>query len=154
MICRPKVGVLFAGVTEKNTRRGKISYHDCRVADHREADSLKCQERRARATLSRFLRTAAIRWTIFPCVSQVRKIESCSSNDTPTVMSFESEVRRVVNPLDLPFVRTICLLCGHQNCPERRRESLSILACCKCRVRAVERLKNLLARHDKDDRGK
>ena len=41
-----------------------------------------------------------------------------------------------------PLLRLRCV-CGHLNCPDCREVSFSILACCKCRARAIERLKEL-----------
>jgi hypothetical protein len=52
--------------------------------------------------------------------------------------------------LDWPFLRAKCLLCGHLNCPECREVSFSILACCKCRARAIKRLQDLQQPEDKE----
>ncbi len=56
--------------------------------------------------------------------------------------------------LDWPLLRTKCLFCGHANCPECREVSFSILACCKCRARAIKRLQDLQDALDKKDGGK
>lgn len=49
---------------------------------------------------------------------------------------------------DWPFLRAKCLLCSHENCPECREISTSILACCKCRAEAIKRLED---RHECQD---
>jgi len=53
--------------------------------------------------------------------------------------------------LDWPFLRAKCLLCGHLNWPECREVSFSILACCKCRARAIKRLQALQEPQNKED---
>jgi len=54
--------------------------------------------------------------------------------------------------LDWVFLRAKCLLCGHLNCPACREVSFSILACCKCRVRAIKSLQELQERQDTNDK--
>ena len=51
-----------------------------------------------------------------------------------------------------PLLRVRCLLCGHLTCPACREVSFSILACCKCRAKAIERLKDLQERQDTNDK--
>jgi hypothetical protein len=57
----------------------------------------------------------------------------------------------MAKPLDWPFLRVKCVLCGHRNCPECREVSCSILACCKCRARAVKRLHELHELQNKEE---
>ena len=59
----------------------------------------------------------------------------------------------MIKRLELPLLRVRCLLCGHLNCPDCREVSFSILACCKCRAKAIERLRDLQEHQDKEDGG-
>jgi hypothetical protein len=49
----------------------------------------------------------------------------------------------MANWRDWSIVRAKCLLCGHPNCPACREVSFSILACCQCRPKVIERLQEL-----------
>src|SRR5439155_17069329 len=55
----------------------------------------------------------------------------------------------MANQRDWPLLRSNCPLCGHPNCPDCREVSVSILACCKCRARAIKRLEDLQASRQK-----
>ena len=54
----------------------------------------------------------------------------------------------MANRLDWSIIRAKCLLCGHLNCPACREVSFSILACCQCRPRFIERLQELREHQD------
>src|SRR2546429_654713 len=57
----------------------------------------------------------------------------------------------MANQRDWPLLTSNCPLCGHPNCPDCREASVSILACCKCRARAIKRLEDLQKLQDKKD---
>ena len=57
----------------------------------------------------------------------------------------------MIKRLDWPLLKVRCLLCGHLNCPDCREVSFSILACCSCRAKAIERLQEFRAHQDTKD---
>ncbi|HWP58522.1 MAG TPA: hypothetical protein VNL14_11580 [Candidatus Acidoferrales bacterium] len=43
-----------------------------------------------------------------------------------------------------------CVICGHPKCRRCREVSLSNLACCQCRARALRRLQQLAGEQNKE----
>ena len=54
----------------------------------------------------------------------------------------------MANRIDWSLFKKKCLLCGHPNCPECREVSFSLLACCKCRAKALKLIEAIKERQN------